>query len=195
MTNGEKATRAAITLGNLAIEGFMMPDGSYRMSQTQAAEAVGLSERNARDFLRSKAIKRLLGEGYTPAIAEVEITSTDQSRGQSRISALPLEVVNAYWHWQSHRGNKNAFALCMALSAETLERRFDSAFGVTRSEADYNQRLTERLLRTEQQLALLSDAYAEPDLLREDNERLRAENTLLRDQLEESGNTPRQPSE
>ncbi|MEM1307926.1 MAG: hypothetical protein AAGF98_00240 [Cyanobacteria bacterium P01_H01_bin.153] len=48
-----------------------MPDGSYRMSQTQAVEAVGLTERNTRDFLRSKAIKRFLGEGYTPAISEV----------------------------------------------------------------------------------------------------------------------------
>ncbi|MEM1307925.1 MAG: hypothetical protein AAGF98_00235 [Cyanobacteria bacterium P01_H01_bin.153] len=78
----------------------------------------------------------------------------------------------------------------MALFAETLERRLDSAFGITRGEDEYNQRLAERLTRTEQQLALLADAYAEPDLLREDNERLRTENALLTEQIEESGNTP-----
>jgi hypothetical protein len=88
-----KATRAIVELGPASIEGFMLPDGSCRMSQTQAAECVGLSERNARDFLRSKGLKALLGEGYTPAIFEIE-PDADQARGASRIRGLPLEVVN-----------------------------------------------------------------------------------------------------
>lgn len=46
----ELARRARIQIGVLEVEGFMFPDGSYRMSQSQAAEIVGLSERNARDF-------------------------------------------------------------------------------------------------------------------------------------------------
>jgi hypothetical protein len=34
---------------------------------------VGLTARNAFDFLRSKTAKRLLGEGYTDSISEVEV--------------------------------------------------------------------------------------------------------------------------
>lgn len=50
MSESTKATRASIQIGDLTVDGFMVPDGTYRMSQTQIAEAVGLTERNARDF-------------------------------------------------------------------------------------------------------------------------------------------------
>ena len=173
MSESTKASRASIQIGEMTVDGFMLPSGDYRMSQTQAAESVGLTERNARDFLNSKAIKRLLGEGYTPAISTVEIESTDQNRGQSRINALPLETVSAYWLWQAFRGNKQALALCMALMTETLTRRFDIAFGVERSESDYNQLLRDQNDALQSTLTSLADAYAEPDLLREENERLR----------------------
>ncbi|MEM6434499.1 MAG: hypothetical protein AAF773_11700, partial [Cyanobacteria bacterium P01_D01_bin.115] len=93
----DKAVRAPVSLGGMDIEGFQMPDGSYRMSQTQAALAVGKDEINARRFLDSRGIKTLLGKGYTPDTIEVE--STGQVRGQGRINALPLEVVTAFWVW------------------------------------------------------------------------------------------------
>lgn len=146
MSNEEsvKATRATVQIGSLAVEGFMLPDGSYKMSLTQAAEIVGLGVQNASDFLRSKALKSLLGKDYTPQTFEIE--AEDQGRGQSRIRALPLEIVRKYWLWQACRGNKQALALVDALLAETLERRFDEAFGVSRSEEERNQRLSERMV-------------------------------------------------
>ncbi len=54
-----------------------------------------------------------------------------------------------------------------ALLEESLDRRFDGAFGVARSEVAYNQRLTDRVQELERSLSALSDAYAEPDILRE----------------------------
>lgn len=70
---------------------------------TQAAECVGLKVQNVSDFLRSNAFKSLAGEGYTPQIFEIE--PSDQTRGQGRFRALPLEVVTIYWVWQCYRGN------------------------------------------------------------------------------------------
>lgn len=145
MTETVIATRATITIGPLSVDGFMLPDGSYRMSLSQTADAVGLSPRNAFDFLKSKGIKSLLGKGYTDSVSSIEIESTDQVRGQSRIRGLPLEVVTAYWIWQTFRGNKKAIALVMALATETLERRFDNVFGVEKSEDDYNAMLFKRV--------------------------------------------------
>jgi AraC-like DNA-binding protein len=164
----DKAKRATISLGDLEVDGFQMPDGSYRMSITGAAAAVNLTVSNASDFLRSKALKSILGNQSTPRIIDdVEVESSpDQLTGQTRIRALPLEVVNAYWHWQSHRGNKQALSLCIALSAETLDRRFDDAFGVQRSEAERNQRLSQRIQQLSRDLKQLGEAYAEPDDLR-----------------------------
>ncbi|MBD2234879.1 hypothetical protein [Phormidium tenue] len=191
MTTDDKAKRAPVAIGQLSVDGFQMPDGSYRMSQTQAAESVGLSERNAREFLQSKSFKALMGEGYTPAISDVEVEpDPDQTRGQTRIRGLELEAVSAYWLWQAYKGNKAALALCIALMTETLERRFDAAFGVERSESDRNALLTQRLQQTEADLTALGEAYALPDVLIEDNERLRAENQVLREQVQELGGQP-----
>ncbi len=151
MTESVRAVRASVQIGLLTVDGFMLPDGSYRMSQTQAAECVGLSERNAREFLHSKALKSLLGEGYTPANSEIE-SDAGQLRGGSRIRALPLEVVGAYWLWQAARGNKTALSLVMALLTETLERRFDAAFGVIRTEQERDELLSERVRRLERDI-------------------------------------------
>jgi hypothetical protein len=41
-------------------------------SPTKVAEAAGLSRRNVSDFLRSNALKSLLGESYTSTIFERE---------------------------------------------------------------------------------------------------------------------------
>jgi hypothetical protein len=120
-------------------------------SPTQAAECVGLLERNAREFLQSKALKTLLGEGYTPATSEIE-PDAGQVRGGSRIRALPLEIVGAYWLWQAARGNKTALSLVMALLTETLERRFDNAFGVTRTETERNEFLSQRVQQLERDI-------------------------------------------
>ena len=191
MTTGNKAKRATVAIGPLSVDGFQMPDGSYRMSQTSAADSVGLGRQNVSDFLRSKAIKSLLGEGYTGQIFEVEVESTAQVRGQARINAIPLEAVVAYWHWQSYRGNKQALQLCMALATETLERRFDAAFGVERSEDDRNTLLAQRLQQTESALSAAVDALAEPDLRTEREARLEQQ---MRDLGVEPWQLPEDPS-
>jgi len=173
MTESIKATRAFVQIGALEVDGFMLPDGSYRMSQAQVAEAVDLSRRNVSDFLRSKAIKALLGEGYTGTILEreeIEIEPEPGKRGQSRFMAMPLEIVSAYWQWQSHRGNKKALALCIALMTETLERRFDTAFGVTRTEQERDERLQERIQQLETDLSNLGEAFAMDDQTRSERD-------------------------
>ena len=71
-TPSDKAKRAMVQIAPLSVDGFQMPVGSYLMSQTQAGEFVGLSERNARVFLQSKDFKALMGRSYTPAISEAE---------------------------------------------------------------------------------------------------------------------------
>ncbi|MDV3351728.1 hypothetical protein QGP82_23700 [Leptothoe sp. LEGE 181152] len=166
-----KATRAAIQIGELILDGFMLPDGAYRMSQTQAADIIGKPEINARRFLGSKGSKALLGEYYTPDSIEAE--GAQGRRGSTRFNALTLEVVTAYWVYECSKGNKQALTLVIALTTESLARRFDTAFGVQRSEDEYNQALTQRIEQLESSLEALGGAYAEPDLLREENERLR----------------------
>jgi AraC-like DNA-binding protein len=161
MTESIKATRASVQIGAIEVDGFMLPDGSYRMSQAQVAQAVGKPPVNALRFLESKALKGLLGEGYTDYSPEqIEIEPELGRRGQSRFNALPLEVATAYWVNQCFQGNKQALALVMALTTETLERRFDNAFGVTRTEQERQERLEVSIQQLEQELG---EAFAFAD--------------------------------
>ncbi|MBE7386311.1 MAG: hypothetical protein F6J95_033595 [Leptolyngbya sp. SIO1E4] len=66
----DKAKLAIIAISELEVKGFQAPNGFHRTSIFNAA-AVGSSVKNAFDFLRSKAIKRLLGKGYTPSKLEI----------------------------------------------------------------------------------------------------------------------------
>jgi hypothetical protein len=161
MTDAVKATRATVAIGNLTIDGFMLPDGSYRMSQTQASACIEKPEINARRFLESKAIKALLGSTYTPDSFEVE--GAGEGRGGTRINALPLEVVTAFWYSEANKGSKTAQTLVWALLTESLERRFDAAFNVQRSELERNEQLTERIQTLERDLAQLGEAFAWDD--------------------------------
>ncbi len=61
MSESIKATRATVAIGALTVGAFMLPDGSYRMSLSQAAECIGKPARGTFDFLQSKALNRLLG--------------------------------------------------------------------------------------------------------------------------------------
>ena len=72
MTESVRAVRALVQIGSLTVDGFMLPDSSYRMRQTKVAKAAGLSRRNVSDFLPSNGLKSLLGEGYTSTSFERE---------------------------------------------------------------------------------------------------------------------------
>ncbi|NEQ66138.1 MAG: hypothetical protein F6K21_11660, partial [Symploca sp. SIO2D2] len=81
MTESIRATRANVQIGSQEVDGFMLPDGSYRMSQAQVAQAVDKPPVNALRFLGSKAIKSLLGQGYTDYTPEqIEIESEEGKR-------------------------------------------------------------------------------------------------------------------
>ncbi|MBE9110812.1 hypothetical protein IQ273_15470 [Nodosilinea sp. LEGE 07298] len=70
MTTGDKAKRTTVVIGNEPIAGFQMPEGSYRMSITSAAEVVGTAQQNGSNFLRLNAFKALQVSSYTPQTSD-----------------------------------------------------------------------------------------------------------------------------
>ncbi|MEM9008000.1 MAG: hypothetical protein AAGE59_31375 [Cyanobacteria bacterium P01_F01_bin.86] len=142
MNESSTATRASIQIrtrvGTLIVDGFMLPDGSYRMSLTQSSGAVGFGPQNVSDFLSLSAVKSLLGQRYAVNHSQIELPSSTNTLSFRCFRAMSLEAVNAYWQWQAAKGNRDALALCLALKSTTLSCRFDTAFGVEHSELDYN---------------------------------------------------------
>lgn len=186
MTDTVLATRATIIIGPLSVDGFMLPDGSYRMSLSQAGQCVGKTAQGISNFLKSKALKRLLGEGrgisnfLSDSINEQIFDNSykaeqfavslgdDGEKGETRVRGVHLEVVALYWQWEAFRGNKQAFVLSTGLTVETLDRRFDNAFGVERSESERNAILGDRIQMLTQDIERLGEAYAiEDDIRRE----------------------------
>ena len=113
----------------------------------------------------------MLGEAFTDYSPDViEVESEPDVRGQTRINALPLEVVAAYWLYRAFKGNKNAFILSGALIAESLERRFDEAFGVIRTEQERNETTTTKIKTLEKALANLGEGFAIDDEIRRERD-------------------------
>ena len=196
MAESVRAVRASVQIGSLIVDGFMLPDGSYRMSLTQAGECVGKTAQGISNFLNSKTLKRLLGEtggisnflpegaveefsddAYTPDIFVVDIGES-AGQGQTRIRGLPLEIVSLYWQWESFRGNKQAFILSTGLVIESLERRFDTAFDITRTEAERDELLSQRVLELEQNIREAFWVDDEARIERDYYERLLRENGI-----------------
>jgi hypothetical protein len=133
-----KAERDTILLGDISLEVFKMPDGQYRLSQTQVPEAVGEGEISFRDFRKSNSPEALRYKEFRSK--KISVLGNN-----SKIPAIPIELAAAYWVKESIAHNVVASRLLGACTVESIERRADIAFGIKRTEEEYNQRFAVRV--------------------------------------------------
>lgn len=143
MNHPIKATRATIELGDIPLEVFMLPSGKYRLSELQATEAVDKTNGYIRDFLKSKSPEALPWKGYTAE--KIGIEKDHDGRGASRINAIPIELAVAFWVKEAVSGNPKAARLLGACAVESIERRADAAFGVSKSEGERQLQMKARI--------------------------------------------------
>jgi hypothetical protein len=133
-----KAERATILLGDISLEVFKMPDGHYRLSQTQVAGAVEKDESSFRKFRTSKSPDALQFNGFRSGKIGIQGNNI-------KVSVIPVELAAAYWVKESIAQNAVASRLLGACAVESIERRADIAFGIKRTEEEYNQRFAVRV--------------------------------------------------
>ena len=133
-----KAEKETIPLGDIFLEVFKMPDGQYRLSQTQVAKAVGKGEISFRDFRKSNSPEALRYKEFRSE--KISVLGNN-----SKIAAIPIELAAAYWVKESIAQNAVASRLLGACAIESIERRADIAFGIKRTEEEYNQRFAVRV--------------------------------------------------
>lgn len=134
----DKAKRTTIAISGIEVEGFQLPDGRYAMSQSQPAKAISSDESNVRDFLVSESLKALPDKTYTFGKISIEGNGSSK-RGGSQIKIIPIDIAFDFWLDQAFKGNVKAQALVRACGQETLQRRFDNAFGIVKSEQQYER--------------------------------------------------------
>jgi len=61
MTKSVRAVRASVKIGSLTVDGFMLPDGSYRTQPNQSRRSSGLIPTQRVRFKTLKRPKKLVG--------------------------------------------------------------------------------------------------------------------------------------
>lgn len=135
MNEGYKAKEAEIILGTVLIKVFQLPNGEYRLSQSEVANAIGKRPRSIYEFVEGKSSEALPHKGFdfTNSLA-VEVSNKP-------ITPITIGLATAYWRYWDKRNNRQATAIIDGCITEAIERRADAAFGVYRTEEEYNQRI------------------------------------------------------
>lgn len=181
-----KAKRTNIKYGSVDLEVFMLPDGSYQLSQTQAGLALGKHDKSLREFLNGKSLEALPHKDFSGGEIEIE---TDNNL-PVHIKAVPIKVVVAYWTYWANKGNTLAQALLGAGTEEAITRLCDSAFGETKSESEYQQQTASNIQQNEvlfQMMQMITNMNNKLEKQEEMNIALLAKTEKL-NELTEAGN-------
>ena len=146
-----KVERTLFKLGDIELYGYMKPDGSYCLNQTQVCECVDKDKRSMRDFLASKSPYALPHKHLSGGKSKGTKLNKLKVEGESsqRATEVPLGLAFAFWMKESQVNNEKAASLVFACGLESLERRLDAAFGKKRTEQERNELLASRLLTKE----------------------------------------------
>lgn len=128
MSLAKKAERATVQFfDGLSIDGYMMPDGSFRVSMSGASVLLGFAP-NWLSLTMSRGgatkTKALRGLGFSEQIEEV---ATNSSKAAKTISLKDFQRILLYG---VQSGKPQAIALQMALSDMALGDFFRDAFGL-----------------------------------------------------------------
>ncbi len=124
-----RAERAKVTFfDGLEVDGYRMPDGSFRVGVAGAGRALGY-DRNWLGRVLDRGgntLKALQGLGFTEETQKV-VTETD--RGDREAQTISLRDFNRLIAYAVFDGKKAALALQLALTEVALNDFFRDAFG------------------------------------------------------------------
>jgi hypothetical protein len=154
-----KAVRVMIYLGSISLWVFQMPNGEYRLSKAQILESIGekkywLSRLPSK---APKALKELQDRGFTGCLIKAVVKL---ERGSTRADTLSIADAMRVSARFSRKGNVIASDILEAAGIEAIERRADKAFGVERTEEEYNQRFAVRMDLKKDKFQKFSSAIA-----------------------------------
>lgn len=127
----EYAKRTVVNFHGFPLEVFMKPNGLYGLSQTQVGEIIDMSDKVLPRFLNSNAPEALPFKDFTPDIVYI-------GKGNLKINFIPLPLSCAVWVHHGKKGNTKALALGAGNLVDTLTRLADTAFGISKSENQFD---------------------------------------------------------
>ncbi len=138
MTNPIKAIRATITLGDIKLDVFQLPDGSYRYGYEFLASLIDRDKSILSDKKSPFYLKGILSDPSLYRKVKLEGINLAYQTLDDKSLLLVFEAFATL-------GCLPAIKLMSACAIEALERRADAAFGVQKLEEEYNTRMLERV--------------------------------------------------
>lgn len=134
-----KARRVQFSIGDIQMNGYLLPDGRKKLAGRNVTDAVGEEH---------KSLGRNWGVKSLKALPHADL-SLPQIKADSGETFIPVAIEDAviYWQAMAERGNKKASALMIALATESVERRIDRALGIHVEESERDRQLLDRLNR------------------------------------------------
>ncbi len=168
MTESEliKATTATVQLGDLPVDGYMMPNGEFRAGIAGASVLLG----HGKDWFNRLAsrspnkLKALQDGGFTGRVQAVVIPREPGTRGASRAQTISLKDLTTLITVEALSGNKRAIALQAAFTLGGLDALFRDAFGMPQQSRDDRRRFFG--MTYDEFLQVLADNRAELEALR-----------------------------
>jgi hypothetical protein len=128
--NTIKAVRSTIKFAEgLEVDGYMLPDGEFRVGKTGASLVLGYKE-NFLSRIQSatpKKAKALQSEGFTGYSLAVQI---ENQRGATRSDTLSLDDFESFIFFAASEGKKEAIALQRAFVKVGITDWFRLSFGI-----------------------------------------------------------------
>ena len=84
-----KAKKATFKLGSLVLDGYQLPDGSYRMSATQVAKALNKHHKSVGEFLEGNSPQALPHKG-SPQLPKLKVEGVN-----NYVCSITLEIAKA----------------------------------------------------------------------------------------------------
>ena len=152
-----RAERVTIQLGDIPLNVYQLPDGSYRLSGRNITEAIKEAPNTLSRSMGVKTLEALPGAGS-------ERYKVSAGKDGSPFHPVAVEDAVTYWGIRAQQGNALAVGLLTACAIEAIERRADKALGVKRSEEERNLLLESRTKR-------IAARFAWTDIIKQDQER------------------------
>lgn len=132
----QTALEATIKLGaGIAIDGYFMPDGTFRYGLAYIGNLLGYAENYYRRLLNSqrtkklpKKLKALLSKGFTAY--QITVRVPREGSGSKVAHTVSYEDFCVLIEYEAETGNTKALALLTASFRELLRSRTQVAFGL-----------------------------------------------------------------
>lgn len=139
MASTIKARRIQFSIGDIQMNGYLLPDGRKKLAGKNVTDAIDEHD---------STLPRLWGVKSLKALPHAD-SSLPQIKADTGETFVPVDVEDAidYWSAMGERGNRKASALMKALAHESVERRIDRALGIHVEESERDRQLLDRLSR------------------------------------------------